>query len=170
MRLAEVTEENFEAAVAIDVRADQQDLVAPVVKSLAEAWLHYESAWPRVIYDGDELVGFVMAFVEVEWPGSDDIRSGLWRLNIAGAKQGLGYGRFAVKAVCEELRSRGAKQAYVTFERRAGGPQRFYEKLGFRLTGEIVEGEAVAVLEMRGTEMGESEKGESEMGVRLGDS
>jgi diamine N-acetyltransferase len=148
MRLAEVTDENFETAIAIDVRADQRDLVAPVVKSLAEAWLHYENAWPRVIYDGDELVGFVMAFFEVEWPGSEEIRSGLWRLNIASAKQGLGYGRFAVKAVCAELRSRGVKQAYVTFESRAGGPQPFYEGLGFRLTGEIVEGEAVAVLDL----------------------
>lgn len=148
MRLAEVTEDNFEAVIDIDVRADQQDLVAPVVKSLAEAWLHDEHAWPRAIYDGDELVGFVMAFLDAEWPGAEDTRSGLWRLNIAADKQGFGYGRFAVEAVCAELRSRGAKRAYVTFEGRAGGPQPFYEKLGFQLTGEEMEGETVAVLEL----------------------
>lgn len=148
MRLAEVTEDNFEAAIAIDVRAEQQDLVAPVVRSLAEAWLQYDHAWPRVIYDGDELVGFVMAFLDAEWPGVDQRRSGLWRLNIAAHRQGRGYGRFAVTAVCSELRSRGAKQAYVTFEGRDGGPQPFYEKLGFRLTGEIMDGEVVAVLDL----------------------
>src|SRR4051794_39478670 len=114
MRLAEVTEDNFEAAIALSVRPDQQDLVAPVVKSLAVAWLHQGHAWPRVIYDGDDLVGFVMAFLDVEWPGSGDLRSGLWRLTIAADRQARGYGKFAVEAVCDELRMRGAKRAYVT--------------------------------------------------------
>jgi len=149
MRLAEVTEDNFQATIALSVRPDQQDLVAPVVKSLAEAWLHRRHAWPRVLYDGDELVGFVMAFLDVAWPGSGDLRCGLWRLNIAADRQGRGYGRFAVEAVCAELRTRGAEQAYVTFEGRDGGPQPFYEKLGFRLTGEKLEGQAVAVRDLR---------------------
>jgi diamine N-acetyltransferase len=36
----------------------------------------------------------------------------------------------------------------VTFEPRDGGPRPFYEKLGFRLTGEWSEGELVAVREL----------------------
>lgn len=147
MRLAEVTPENFDAAIGLTVRPDQQDLVAPVVKSLAEAYLYRELAWPRLIYDGDAPVGFVMAFLDVPWSDGGK-RSGLWRLNIDAGQQGKGYGRFAVEAVCAELRSRGLAQAYVTFEPRAGGPEPFYLGLGFRLTGEVVEGQTVAVIDL----------------------
>ncbi|GAA2497157.1 hypothetical protein GCM10010393_31500 [Streptomyces gobitricini] len=43
-------------------------------------------AWPRLIYDTDEVVGFLMAFFRIDWTGDGtDFRSGLWRLNISGA-------------------------------------------------------------------------------------
>lgn len=151
MRLEPVTPENYEAALALSVRQDQDDLVDPVVKSLAEAYVFGEPAWPRLIYDGDRLVGFLMAFLDVLWEASgdpDDRRSGLWRLNIAADAQGKGYGSFAVEQVCELIRSRGVDKAYVTFEPRAGGPEPFYLKLGFRLTGEVSDGQTVAVRDL----------------------
>ncbi|MGX6605230.1 GNAT family N-acetyltransferase [Micromonosporaceae bacterium Da 78-11] len=147
MRLVELAPENFEAAVALSVRPEQDDLVAPVVKSIAEAYIYPRHAWPRLIYDGAELVGFVMAFLEVPWPTGGP-RSGLWRLNIAAGRQGRGYGRFAVEAVCAELRLRGATKAYVTWEPRPGGPEPFYRKLGFALTGEHPGGETEGVLDL----------------------
>lgn len=151
MRLELITPKNYEAALALSVRPDQEDLVAPVVKSLAEAYVYGDRAWPRLIYDGDTLVGFLMAFLEIQWdPDRDptDIRSGLWRLNIAADAQGRGYGRFAVRAVCDEIRRRGGTRAYVTWHSRPGGPEEFYLKLGFRPTGEKVEGETVGVLDL----------------------
>ncbi|MFB7468724.1 GNAT family N-acetyltransferase [Streptomyces sp. NPDC056224] len=146
-RLAEVTADNFEAACAISVRADQQHLVSPVVKSLAEAYVHPAAAWPRLILDGDEPVGFVMAFLDVVWDENpDDVRSGLWRLNISAAHQGKGYGRFAVRAVADEVRRRGADRAYVTYHPGPDGPGAFYAGLGFHRTGESSGGQTVAGL------------------------
>ncbi|MFI5892093.1 GNAT family N-acetyltransferase [Actinoplanes sp. NPDC051513] len=151
MRLEIVTPENYDAAFDVKVRPDQEDLVAPVVKSLAEAYVHREHAWPRLIYDGDRVVGFLMAFLDVAWdPARDpeDRRSGLWRLNIAADAQGRGYGRFAVEAVCQEVRARGGPRVYVSYEPRAGGPEKFYLKLGFRPTGEQIAGQTVAVRDL----------------------
>ncbi|MEJ3744934.1 GNAT family N-acetyltransferase [Actinomycetes bacterium KLBMP 9797] len=149
MRLEMVTSKNYEAAFALSVRPDQQDLVAPVVKSLAEAYVFPDQAWPRLIYDGDRLVGFLMAFLDIPWAHNpDDLRSGLWRLNIAADAQGKGYGRFAVEAVCAEIRARGITRAYVTWQPRAGGPEKFYLKLGFRPTGERSGGQTVGVLDL----------------------
>ena len=45
----------------LKLRADQDDLVAPVAWSLADAYTMPDIAWPRLIYDGDQLVGFMMA-------------------------------------------------------------------------------------------------------------
>lgn len=151
MRLEVITPENYETALAVTVRPDQQDLVAPVVKSLAEAYVYRDFAWPRLIRDGERVVGFLMAFHDIPWAPErdpDDRRSGLWRLNIAADAQGRGYGRFAVDAVCREIRSRGGTRAYVTWEPRAGGPEKFYLKLGFRPTGELSGGQPVGVLDL----------------------
>jgi diamine N-acetyltransferase len=150
VELRKIDQGNYEAVMAVSVRPDQNDLVAPVVKSLAEAYVHGDYAWPRAVYDDDEPVGFVMAFIRIPWrdPSDTDLRSGLWRLNIAAGRQGHGYGTFAVEAVCAELRARGESSAYVTYESREGGPAPFYLKLGFQPTGEIADGETVAVRDL----------------------
>ncbi|MFD4412802.1 GNAT family N-acetyltransferase [Streptomyces sp. NPDC058476] len=152
-RLEKVTAENIDAAIALKVRPDQERFVAPVVKSLAEAYVHSETAWPRLIFDGEEPVGFVMAFFEIRFNPEDPDdrpRSGLWRLNIADGRQGRGYGRFAVEAVTEEIRRRGGqKRVTVTWAEGEGGPEEFYLRLGFRRTGELSGDQVVGELDLK---------------------
>ncbi|MEV7861158.1 GNAT family N-acetyltransferase [Streptomyces hirsutus] len=149
-RLEEITPKNLDAALGIRVRPDQEFAVAPVVKSLAEAYVHSGSAWPRLIVDGDRAVGFLMAFLDIDWheDGGSVIRSGLWRLNIAAEEQGKGYGRFAVESVAAEIRARGGKELHVTWHPGGNGPENFYLGLGFRRNGEVVGEETVGVLDL----------------------
>ncbi len=151
LRLEKITPATVDTALAIRVRSDQEHLVAPVVKSLAEAYVQPDTAWPRLIMDGDRAVGFVMAFLDISWdedPDSTDIRSGLWRLNIADGEQGRGYGRFAVEAVAQEIRRRGGEQLFVTWHPGSDGPEGFYRGLGFELTGETSGDQTVGVLRL----------------------
>ncbi|WP_329090295.1 MULTISPECIES: GNAT family N-acetyltransferase [unclassified Streptosporangium] len=149
LRLAPITPANIEVAISVKVRPDQERFVSPVVKSLAEAYVHQEVAWPRLILDGDRPVGFLMAFLDIDWNGEGaDFRSGLWRLNVTSDAQGQGVGRFAVESVAAEIGRRGGTRMYVTWERGEGGPEDFYRKLGFRLTGEKSDGETVGVLDL----------------------
>ncbi|WP_225803155.1 GNAT family N-acetyltransferase [Streptomyces sp. NK15101] len=151
LRLEQVTPATIDAALELRVHPHQERNVAPVVRSLAEAYAFGENAWPRLIFDGDELIGFLMAFLDIPWneeKDPDDRRSGLWRLNIAAAGQGKGYGRFAVEAVRDELRRRGERRLYVTWEPGEDGPGGFYDKLGFRTTGEVSGGQVVGVLDI----------------------
>lgn len=149
IRLEEITSRNLEAALGIRVRPEQEYAVAPVVKSLAEAYVHPGTAWPRLIVDDDRAVGFLMAFFDIDWREDGTLfRSGLWRLNIAADEQGRGYGRFAVAAVAAEIRRRGGKELYVSWHPGEHGPQDFYLGLGFRPNGEVDEGEIVAVLDL----------------------
>jgi diamine N-acetyltransferase len=85
-----VTSENVRAACKLKTRPDQEDLVAPVAWSLAEAYTVPDIAWPRLIYDGDQLVGFIMAAFAPE--DEPLFHSYLWRLNIGAEHQGRGYG------------------------------------------------------------------------------
>ncbi|MEU1006159.1 GNAT family N-acetyltransferase [Streptomyces tibetensis] len=148
-RLAEITPANLDAALGVHVRPGQEHAVAPVVKSLAEAYVHPGTAWPRLIVDGDRPVGFLMAFLDIDWYEDGSVRrSGLWRLNIAAGEQGRGYGRFAVESVAAELRRRGTKQLYVTWHPGPDGPGGFYLGLGFRPNGETSGDQTVGVLDL----------------------
>ncbi|MFD5467068.1 GNAT family N-acetyltransferase [Kitasatospora sp. NPDC127059] len=151
LSLAPLTPENIDAALALRVRPDQEGLVAPVATSLAEAYVHGEMAWPRLILDDGRPVGFVMAFFDVTFdsgrPGAGP-RSGLWRLLVDAGRQRGGYGRFAVEQVCAEVRRRGGSRATVTYHPGPDGPAGFYARLGFRPTGELSGDQEVAEVEL----------------------
>jgi diamine N-acetyltransferase len=152
LSLAAVTPDNIDAALALRVRPEQEGLVAPVVKSLAEAYAYGETAWPRLILDGERPVGFVMAFFDIRFNPErpdDRPRSGLWRLLVDAEAQRGGYGRFAVEQVCAEIRRRGGTRATVTYVPGPDGPAEFYARLGFRPTGELSGDQAVAELDLR---------------------
>jgi diamine N-acetyltransferase len=151
LRLEKITPDNVLDACRLKVRPEQEGLVAPVAQSLAEAYAQPEIAWPRLIVDGEEPVGFVMGFFMVRLHPDipeDRLRSGIWRLNVAADQQGRGYGRFAVLGVCEEIRRRGQSRATVTWVPGEKGPERFYLRLGFRLTGERSGDEVVGELDL----------------------
>jgi diamine N-acetyltransferase len=151
LRLEPVTAENVLDACRLKVRAEQERFVSPVAQSLAEAYAQPDVAWPRLIFEGDQLVGFVMAFLNVRFDPNDpaDVpRSGLWRLNIAEGHQGRGYGRFAVQEVGEELRRRGQSRITATWRQGEHGPEQFYLGLGFKLTGETSGDDVVGELDL----------------------
>ena len=139
LRLEEITADNLDDATGVIVRADQQHLVEPVVKSLAEAYVHSAIAWPRLVRDGSRPVGFLMGFFDADFAdgGTPDLRSGLWWLDVAAGEQGRGVGRFAVASVAEEIRRRGGSVLTTTWHPGEDGPEGFYLALGFRKTGEL---------------------------------
>jgi diamine N-acetyltransferase len=106
LRLEPVTQENVRAACTLELRPDQEGLVAPVAWSLADAYTMPDIAWPRLVYDDGQVVGFIMAAFAV---GHENplFHSYLWRLAISAGHQGKGYGRFAVGELCQEARRRG---------------------------------------------------------------
>jgi diamine N-acetyltransferase len=143
LRLEPVTQENVRAACKLKLRPVQEDLVAPVAWSLADAYTVPDIAWPRLIYDGGQLAGFIMAAFS---PADQNalFHSYLWRLNIGAEHQGKGYGRFAVEALCQEALRRGKHRLTVSYHPYKHGPEVFYQRLGFQPTGQYNEDEVVA--------------------------
>jgi diamine N-acetyltransferase len=147
VQLAELTADNVAEACRIRVKQGQERFVAPVAESLAEAYVHRETAWPRLIFDDGRVVGFVMGNFDPENEISV-FRAGIWRLNVQDLEQGRGYGRFAVAAVADEARRRGFSRITVLRIPGEGSPEGFYLKLGFRPTGEEMGGEVVGELQL----------------------
>jgi diamine N-acetyltransferase len=144
LSLVTLTADNIDLAVALPPKPGERANVAPVVYSIAEAYVN-PTAWPRLIMDGDQAVGFVMA----NWDPDNEIeafRAGIWRLNVADEAKGRGVGRFAVEQVVAEAQRRGVERITVMWEPGDDGPQGFYLKLGFEMTGEEMFGEVVGAL------------------------
>lgn len=147
LRLVPVSHDNLPDLAELELRPGQERFVAPVLYSLAEAYLT-PTAWPRAIVDGDEVIGFLMVnFDSNEQLPAD--RCFIWRMNVAAHAQGRGVGRFAIEQIAAAARERGLQQMTVSWEPGADGPEGFYLRCGFEPTGEIMDGEVVAV---RGTE------------------
>lgn len=147
-RLEPVTESTVRTACDLEIAPEQEGLVAPVAVSLAEAYVHPAMAWPRLIRDGDALVGFVMAAFDPTNPVEHD-RCCVWRLNIAAGQQGRGYGRFAVEEVAAEARRRAQPRLFVSWvPDHPHSPERFWRRLGFTPTGELDGDEVVGVREL----------------------
>ncbi len=146
LRLAPPSPETLDALVGLPPAPGEPANVAPVVYSLAEAYVT-PTAWPRAVLDGDEVVGFVMANFDPD-NEIDAFRAGVWRLNVAEAAKGRGVGRFAVEQVADEARTRGVDAITVLWEPGDDGPEGFYLKLGFEPTGEVLFGERVGRLHL----------------------
>ena len=139
LALREITRENLGEVLKLKVHPSQAGFVATNAVSIAQAHFYPEVAWFRAVYAGDTPVGFVMLEDEPAKP-----RYYLWRFMIDAAQQGKGYGRRALELVCEHVRSRpGGTVLYLSCVPGEGGPGPFYEKLGFRYTGEEDDGELV---------------------------
>jgi diamine N-acetyltransferase len=145
MRLAELTPDNVHAACSLRIKPEQERLVASVADSIAEAYVHPDTAWPRLVLAGDRVVGFVMGGFDPD-NEIDAFRAGIWRLMISADEQRHGYGRFAVNAIGQEALRRGQARITVLWIRGEGGPEEFYLRLGFRPTGEELSGEVVGEL------------------------
>lgn len=146
-----VTRDTLWPLIALEVRADQRDLVSPNIRTFAEA--PFETG-ARVwgLWDGDEPVG-LMAMVhpaEYLWhqPGDDREAAYLWRLMIAAPFQGRGYGRQAVAMAVGVARGWGCPRITAGVSDVAHSNLGFYERLGFRWTGRYEEGEKVIALDL----------------------
>lgn len=143
IQLRPVDSDNIADVVRIRVTEAQEQFVAPVVNSLAEAYVNQATAWPRAVFSDDVAVAFVMGAFDPE-AEPDFFRCGIWRLNVAADHQGKGYGRFAVESVLDEARRRGEVRATVLWVPGEGGPEGFWRSMGFEPTGEDFYGQTVA--------------------------
>jgi len=135
----EITDDNRDAVLAVRVHPDQEQFVASVADSLAEAAATPEAEpWYRAVYVDDEPVGFVM----LSWNVPPD-RTGvlgpyyLWRLIIDARHQGRGFGREVLTLVVDLVRANGATELLTSYHPGEGEPWPFYEKFGFTRTGEM---------------------------------
>ena len=142
--LRPITADNLREATLLSVRDDQMKFVASNVYSIAQA--QFYSSWvPKAICAGEEMVGFVMWGIDDEQPEPE-----WWiiRLMIDAAHQGKGYGKAATVAAIDELRTRAARDVFLSLAPSNDYARTFYERLGFADTGRVEHQEVVFRLQL----------------------
>ena len=136
----EVNGDNAEALMALDVASGQRRFVAPVVRSLAQA-AYEPAARPLGLYDGDTPVGFLLLYDARQDKDRPAEQLYVWRLLVDERHQRLGLGRLAMAWVIDEARRLGLREVGLSHVMAPGHAGPFYEKLGFRYTGVVEDGE-----------------------------
>lgn len=147
LRLVELSAATIVAVNNMSLKPGQEQFLAPVSYGVAATVVNPQTTWQRVVLDDDEVVGFVSANFDPEAP-LEHFRSVLWRINVDADDQGRGVGRFAVHQLLEEARTRDVDHVNVIYEAGEGGPQAFFERVGFTPVGETEYGEVIAEIRL----------------------
>lgn len=153
IKLQTITQHNFEDVVDLEVHDHQLNYLASNVFSIAEAsfFPHYVT---RAIYaeqaDSEQLVGFLMYVT----PACDeDSATGvyyIWRFMLDKKYQHQGYGRAALSALIDEIRTnQDARKIMISYAPDNRVAKSFYASFGFSELAIGEDGEMEAVLELK---------------------
>ena len=145
LRLEELTAKTIVAARNLALKPGQEAFISPETYVHAEYQLDPAASWPRVVVDGDEVVGYVMGNFDPD-AGDEFLRAALWKVNVEASAQGRGVGRFAVESLADEARRRGFQRLTVVWASGEAGPEEFFKALGFAVVGQTPYGENLGAL------------------------
>lgn len=144
VRLADVTADNWEAVVGLELGPGQEDLVASNAYSLAQSKFEPD-ARPRAVYAGKHVVGFLMYEQLVAEGRPHEVL--IYRFMIDRRHQGKGYGRAALERALDEIRRlAGVRTVRICYLGENATAKAFYASLGFVEKGRDRDGEVIAEL------------------------
>jgi diamine N-acetyltransferase len=155
IQIREVTRDNWHEALQLAVTPEQEELVAPVTETVAEAYIRPKNriVKPYAFYAEEQMIGFFAYSYEPE--STDDY----WieGFFIDHRFQRMGLGSAALAATVTHARSVFPKCRRLSLTVFADNvaARRLYEGYGFGTTGEICEGDLVYHLDLaQGAQMG----------------
>ena len=99
--LEKIDESNFLDAFALELAPGQEKFVSGPIRSLAQAYVYRDQCTPFGICSDGKMVGYVMVVYDYDVPEYD-----IWHMMIDRSQQGKGYGKAALAAVIDYIRSK----------------------------------------------------------------
>ena len=139
VNLKVINEDNFLDAFQLKLADGQEKYVSNPIRSLAQAYVYRKQCQPFGIYDGDEMVGYVMVIYDYDIPEYD-----IWHMMIDKAYQGRGYGKAAMQRVLSYIASKplgSSNHVSLTCAPDNKAAYGLYKRLGFNESGRSDEDE-----------------------------
>ena len=131
IQIKPVTKDNLDKVLSLSVHDSQKGFVSTTAESLAQAYVYKDTAFPFAVYDGQEIVGFIMM-------GRYEAKNyyTLWKLLIDRKHQHKGYGRKALELGIAFLKDRfRITEIYTGVSPGNLAAKQLYHAAGFRDTG-----------------------------------
>jgi diamine N-acetyltransferase len=143
--LKDITKDSFEQVIGLELAEDQQGFVRSNLYSIAQSKA-IPVLTPKAVYnEQDALVGFVL--YRGERDPNVDPDGWLVRIMIDKRYQGRGYGRQTVEEIIRLVRDdMGCRAIGLSVEPKNQNARKLYESLGFRETGEAIQGQIIMKL------------------------
>ncbi|AMO85404.1 Spermine/spermidine acetyltransferase [Solibacillus isronensis B3W22] len=157
IELRKITLENRRAIFNLEVSEEQRRFVASNLSSIASCYVLATNGghpFPFAIYADGQPVGFVMLTYGItgyELPSIADDSYCILRLMIDKQYQNMGFGREAMKAILEFIRTfpaGPARYCWIPYGSDNLTAKMLYESFGFRDNGEICDNEPITVLRL----------------------
>ncbi len=158
IKLRKINPDNIWKVTNLTVHDSQKHFVASNTDSLLEAYLAIiegQVALPFAIYHDDLLVGFVMfgygSSEDADEPLIADGNYLMWRFMIDQQFQGRGYGKEALKASLDYIRTYPcgpAQYCWLSYEPENTAARSLYASMGFNENGETCGNEIVTVIKL----------------------
>lgn len=131
--LREIGKDNLNFVLNLKVAEKQDGFVSTTARSLAQAYVYKDTAFPFAIYSDEVLIGFIMfGYYEKKRYYT------LWKFLIDEKYQNKGYGREALKRGVAYMKEKfGAKNIYTGVVLGNERAKHLYSSVGFMLTGII---------------------------------
>ena len=151
VELIEIDRGNHHDVARLETHHSQRWFVAPVV------WSYADALFPELDPAGGSAVpwlravtadGVVVAFVMMGEATATNPDPFLWRFLVDRWHQGRGIGRRALALVAEGLLAAGHRRMTTSWHPGRGSPEGFYLGLGFEPTGEVIDDEVVAAVDL----------------------
>ncbi len=141
----EITADNVNALLKLAVAPWQQQFIAPVPRSLAQA-AYDPASRALAMYDGEQPVG-MMLLIDMRLDKAKPApQLFVWRLMVDARQQGRGIGRRTMQWVADEARRMGLASVGLSHAVEEGNAGAFYVKLGYAYTGVIDDDEHMMLL------------------------
>lgn len=141
--LQDITEENFEDFMDMELPEHQRELLASNAYSIAQSRF-YPDYIPRGVYCDGVPAGFLLYDRRA---GDVEGDYAIYRFMVDHARQGRGIGRRAMELLLAELRARpDMRRITICYHERNARAKAFYASFGFVETGVDERGEMVAEL------------------------
>ncbi len=139
IQLRNVTADNYKDIFRISIPAEQFPFVVNPIKSLAICYAESHPSHPFAIYNGNELIGYIMIAKDYELPDY-----GIWHFTIDEKYQNKGFGRAVLYEsfrYIETLPFGEGKQISLTCHTQNARAIHLYESVGFVKSGQLIDGE-----------------------------
>ena len=154
VELVEYSKSVKDTVTSLEVASWQKDFVDSNAESLLEfdrARMNGHDVRAFVILEGNVACGFAMILHSSRHPENPrrDCPWYLWRFMIDENFQGRGIGRKALGILLEYMEKEDTQEAFacsVSYEDENQVARKLYSSFGFKETGDIVDGETVAIL------------------------